>query len=51
MKIMRFFIKGLILLSLLLVFSCGTTRKLKKDDSQAVSSAVVDYGRKVMKKN
>jgi hypothetical protein len=49
MKIMRFFIKGLILLSLLLVFSCGTTRKLKKDDSQAVSSAVVDYGRKVMK--
>ena len=49
MKIMRFFFNFLILLSLLLVFSCGTTRKLKKDDSQAVSSAVVDYGRKVMK--
>ena len=49
MKITRILGRGLILSLLLLVFSCGGTKNLKKDSPSVQSAAVVDYGKKVLK--
>jgi len=49
MKFMKYIIFGLVVVSSLMLYSCGSSRRLSKDGTNDISSAVVDYGKKIMK--